>query len=168
MIFVTVGTDLPFDRLVQAVNCWAKENARSDVFAQTGRSGSKPDFIESAEFLEPTEFTKRFKRADLIVGHAGMGTILSALRFGKPALVMPRRADLGEQRNDHQMATARRLAALGKVNVAFDEAELIRCLDNLPTIAVRDRTGAFADEKLQASIRDFIWNGEFHDTHTVR
>ncbi len=57
--------------------------------------------------------------ATAIVAHAGMGTILTALEMGKPLLVMPRRAALGEHRNDHQLATASRFAELGRVKVAF-------------------------------------------------
>ena len=46
--------------------------------------------------------------AAAIVAHAGMGTILTALETGKRLLVMPRRAALGEHRNDHQLATVSR------------------------------------------------------------
>jgi len=58
-----------------------------------------------------------------------MGTIITALELDKPILVMPRRGDLGETRNDHQLATARRLHALGLIEVALDEAELRSRLD---------------------------------------
>ena len=60
-----------------------------------------------------------------------MGTILTALELGKPLLVMPRRAALGEHRNDHQLATVRRFAELGSVEVALDESELALKLDDL-------------------------------------
>ena len=70
--------------------------------------------------------------ADAIVAHAGMGTILTALELGKPLLVLPRRASLGEHRNEHQLATARRFADTGRLAVAFDESELAQRLDELP------------------------------------
>ena len=66
-----------------------------------------------------------------IVAHAGMGTILTALELGKPLLIMPRRAALGEHRNDHQLATAERFAAVDGVKVAFDETEFALKLDEL-------------------------------------
>ena len=56
MIFVTVGTDSPFDRLIAAVDSWAEENGRSDVVAQIGRSRMKPRFMRCHEFIEPPQF----------------------------------------------------------------------------------------------------------------
>ena len=46
MIFVTVGTDSPFDRLMQVVDEWAAASGRTDVFAQIGE-GDDPGFLES-------------------------------------------------------------------------------------------------------------------------
>ncbi len=68
---------------------------------------------------------------------------LSALRFEKPLLVMPRRASLGEQRNEHQLATAKRLLEFDKVNVAFDESELIVNLANFKALQPRAKTGPY-------------------------
>ena len=156
MIFVTVGTDLPFDRLVLAVDAWAGERGRSDVFAQVGRSTCRPQHIRCQPFLEPEEFRACFTQASVIVAHAGMGTILSALQWGKPLLVMPRRASLGEHRNEHQLATARHLAGLDKLNVSFDEAALRQELDRLSTLAPRARIGTFAGDPLVGALRTFI------------
>jgi UDP-N-acetylglucosamine transferase subunit ALG13 len=156
MIFVTVGTDMPFDRMVRVVDEWAQANQRSDVFAQIGETDWKPNHIAYSKFLQPPEFTKRFSSATTIVSHAGMGTILSALQWEKPILVMPRRASLGEQRNEHQLATARRLSELGKVNVAMDEKELRARLDRLGELRPREKIGAFAGADLIAALRTFI------------
>lgn len=156
MIFVTVGTDQPFDRLIHIVDEWARENRRDDIFAQTGETANPPSYIKYSSFLEPTEFAKQFSSADLIIGHAGMGTILSALRYNKPILVMPRLASLGEQRNEHQLATARHLSAMGKINVAFDDATLRTMLQQIDTLKPREPIGEFASESLIKSISDFI------------
>jgi UDP-N-acetylglucosamine transferase subunit ALG13 len=156
MIFVTVGTDGPFDRLIAAVDRWAGERGRTDVIAQIGRSRLRPQFVRSYEFLEPPQFQEYFSSADLVIAHAGMGTILSALRHEKPLLVMPRLAMLGEQRNEHQLATARRLMAIGKVSVAFDEAELVTHLDRAEALRAREPIGPYAEPRLIAAIREFI------------
>lgn len=155
MIFVTVGTDGPFDRLIGAVDRWAGESGRSDVVAQIGRTKLRPQFMRWYEFLEPPQFQEYFASAEFVIGHAGMGTILSALRFEKPLLVMPRRAALGEQRNEHQLATARRLQT-GMVTVAFDEAELLLRLAHVHEWQPRDPIGPYADPRLTGAIRDFI------------
>lgn len=156
MIFVTVGTDAPFDRLVAAVDRWAGESGRTDVVAQIGHSKLQPRFMRSYEFLEPPEFQEHFASAEFVIAHAGMGTILSALRHEKPLVVMPRRATLGEQRNEHQLATARRLLEMGKVTVAFDEAELLLRLGHVHELHARDPIGPYAEPRLIAAIREFI------------
>jgi UDP-N-acetylglucosamine transferase subunit ALG13 len=159
MIFVTVGTDLPFDRLVRVVDEWAGASGRTDVFAQIGASRLVPTHLPYSTFLPPDQFARRFAEARVIVAHAGMGTILSALRWQKPILVMPRRASLGEQRNDHQLATARRLSQIGKVDVAVDEGELRQRLEALDTLKPRDAIGPYASGELTDAIRAFIAEG---------
>lgn len=156
MIFVTVGSEIPFDRLVKAVDRWAGENNRHDVFAQIGRGGWEPEFISFTALLEPAEFKERLAGSSIVVGHAGMGTIFSALQNSKPILVMPRRGHLGETRNDHQMATARELQAMGKVSVAFDEVELLECLDRLGELTPKERISPYASQELVGALRDFI------------
>ena len=156
MLFVTVGTDLPFDRLIRTVDAWAARNQRSDVFAQIGETKLRPKHIAYSEFLEPPQFQERFQSASLIIAHAGMGTILSALRYQKPILVMPRRASLGEQRNEHQLATAKHLLELGKITVAFDENDLSAKLDQLDALEAREPIGPYAAPALIRAIRDFI------------
>lgn len=156
MIFVTVGTDLPFDRLMKVVDSWARRHGRHDIFAQIGEGGWQPGFIEWRAFLEPPEFRRRFDEADLIVSHAGMGTIISALRRGKPILVMPKRAALGEHRSDHQVDTAERMRALGHVAAAFDGDELHAMLDRADSIRPPHRIGPFAQPALTNAIHRFI------------
>lgn len=160
MIFVTVGTDQPFDRMLKVIDCWAGESGRKDVFAQIGEGGWEPEHIPFVHFLEPVEFKRRFAEASLIIGHAGMGTILSALLHGKPILVVPKKASLGEHRNEHQTATARRMMELGNVNVAFDEVELREKLDHVDELQARTRIEAHSTGPLVEGIRDFIFQGK--------
>jgi UDP-N-acetylglucosamine transferase subunit ALG13 len=159
MIFVTVGTDLPFDRMMRIVDQWAGESGRKDVFAQIGEGGWEPRHMPFVHFLEPVEFKRRFAESTLIVAHAGMGTILSALLHGKPILVMPKKASLGEHRNEHQTATARRMMELGNVNVAFDEAELRMKLEHVDELTTaREPIAPCASGGLVEGIRDFIFH----------
>lgn len=158
MIFVTVGTDSHFDRMVKVVDAWAAERGRGDVFAQIGENGWEPKSIPFTRLLDPREFKERFAAARVIVGHAGMGTILSALHGGKPILVMPKKASLGEHRNEHQTATAVRLHALGKINVAFDETELREKLDQLDEMLAKETIAPVAGGGLVEGIRNFIFS----------
>ena len=156
MIFVTVGTDQPFDRMLRVIDSWARDNQRRDVFAQIGDGAWEPDYIKFTGFLKPAEFQRRFMEASLIISHAGMGTILTALLNGKTILVMPKLASLGEHRNEHQTATARKMADLGNVNVAFDENELRNRLEHLENLKLPTPIGSFASEGLLSALRGFI------------
>lgn len=162
MIFVTVGTDLPFDRLLRMVDAWARSRGRRDVFAQIGEGGWEPECIPWRHFLEPHEYRCHLDAASLIVSHAGMGTILSALRRGKPILVMPKRAALGEHRSDHQVDTAERMEALGHVAAAYDAEDLHRMLDRADSLPTPSRIGPYAQPSLTDALRQFIhpdWRG---------
>lgn len=156
MIFVTVGAQMPFDRMVRAVDAWAGERGRADVFAQIGPTEYRPRHIRWTEFIEPEDFRVKVGEASVLVAHAGMGSILTALEAGKPILVMPRRGDLRETRNDHQIATAKRFLELGKVAVAFDETEMPAHLDRLETLAAGGRISPFASDRLIAAVSAFI------------
>jgi UDP-N-acetylglucosamine transferase subunit ALG13 len=156
VIFVTVGTQLAFDRLITAVDEWAGAAAGREVFAQIGPSRLQPRHIQHAQFVTPEECSERMLAAKAIVAHAGVGTILTALEIGKSLLVMPRRAALGEHRNDHQLATAHRFAELGTIKVAFDQAELPLRLDELDRVAPQPRISPSAPDDFVAGLRAFI------------
>jgi UDP-N-acetylglucosamine transferase subunit ALG13 len=160
MIFITVGTDQPFDRMVKIIDHWAVERGRTDLFAQIGDGGWEPKAIPFTHFLNPVEFKQQFAAARIIIAHAGMGTILSALHHGKPILVMPKLASLGEHRNEHQLATARRMMSQGNVTVAFDEAELRAKLDQLDSIIPREKIPPVASGPLIEGLRGFIFEGK--------
>ena len=91
MIFVTVGTSFPFDRMVRALDdSVADGKIDSELFGQVGIGGYHPRSFESVETLDKKIFDEYFKNAEAIIAHAGMGTITMALEQDKPILVMPR------------------------------------------------------------------------------
>lgn len=108
MIFVTVGSQLPFDRLIRGLDQLASE-LPLDVFAQIGTGEYEPKNFRWERLLAPSRFNELVEDATLIVSHAGIGSVLSAQRSGKPILIFPRLASHGEHRNDHQLATLRAL-----------------------------------------------------------
>ncbi len=156
MMFLTVGTQGPFDRLVRAVDEWAGSRAQSNIFAQIGSSDYRPKHIAATRFLHPADFRRRIEAAEIVVAHAGMGSIISALEHGKPIIVMPRRADLREQRNDHQIATAEYFAQQGRITVAFDDGELRDKLDRADILRAGEPIRAQASPSLIATLRAFL------------
>lgn len=155
MIFVTVGTQLPFDRLIDAMDAWAG-GAEEDVVAQAGPAAAPGRWphLDARTRMSPEDFEKCFSDARIVVGHAGIGTILSAQRFRKPLVILPRRESLGEHRNDHQMATAREVSRLKGVHIAWSEDDLPKLLGQDLTPAAPD--GGESRDALIGRIRDFI------------
>ena len=156
MIFVTVGAQMPFDRLVREVDSWSATRCGTEVFAQIGDTSWCPGHMEWAPLLSPCDYRQRLYEADAVVTHAGMGTILTALEFGTPVLVMPRRGDLLETRNDHQLGTAAAFADAGLVSVAWNERQLPLALEHLEDIAAPTRAGSHASVRLLTALHQFI------------
>lgn len=169
MIFATVGMQLPFDRLMRALDLWCAGSGRSpDLFGQTGLLGPGdyvPRHFPHLPELDPRDFERRVNEADLLVSHAGMGTLITALMQGKPIILLPRRAGLGEQRNDHQIATAERFRGRRGVFVAMTEDELPDLLDRFvghcPPFRCA-RPAPYAQDSLISAIRDEIFPGVAH------
>ncbi|RDC54274.1 glycosyl transferase family 28 [Pedobacter chinensis] len=123
MIFVTIGTQISFDRFIEAIDEIAGL-IDEPIIVQGIKGGYQTKNVKTVDFLNPDEFNKLMEGARLIVGHAGMGTVLSALKYEKPIIIFPRIASLREHRNDHQMVTAMRMNELGYVHVAYDKKQL--------------------------------------------
>ncbi len=123
MIFATVGTQLPFPRMMQALSDIAPR-LDEPIIAQTGKDTQSWPDLDSRASLTPTEYKALFQKARVIVAHAGIGTILSAKRWKKPLIILPRKHSLNEHRNDHQLATARQMERLSGIHVAWEIGDL--------------------------------------------
>lgn len=157
MIFLSVGTQLGFDRLVEAVDIWAQSLPSIDVYAQIGQGDYIPRNMGYCRYLSASEYTKIFENAKVVVSHAGMGTIISCLTQSKPIVIMPRLAELGEHRNDHQVATCKRFAAFPGCNIVYSVEELSSVLDNMAALKPGHLRPHASDELITA-IDAYIMN----------
>lgn len=128
MIFITVGTQIPFDRLLQMVDSIAPRLGGEEIVAQGCAGSYVPANFTTVRFLDPDRFDTLLREARVIVAHAGIGTIMSAIEARKPIVIVPRQASLGEHRNDHQLATAAYMAARTGLAVAHDADELLQAI----------------------------------------
>jgi UDP-N-acetylglucosamine transferase subunit ALG13 len=130
VIFVTVGTQLPFERLVGAVDAWAAGRSPCpDVFAQVGSGRTDYAHIRCERTLDGRRYAEAIAAAQLMIAHAGTGSILAALDSGVPVIVFPRDDRHGEHRDDHQKQTARQMERMGLVSVAWTESELTEMIE---------------------------------------
>jgi len=140
MIFLTVGTQFPFDRLVKAVDEVAGKNGFDErIVAQIGDSSYHPENFDAAQSVEKALFDQHFAEADSIISHAGMGTITMALDHRKPLLVMPRLKKYGEVVNDHQLAIAGKFEQLGYLLVAYGAEDVPEKMEQLMSFVPQER-----------------------------
>lgn len=151
---------MPFDRLIQALDEWAKaQTSKVNIIAQIGTTSYKPSQLHAVASLSPVAFRDAIREAEIIVAHAGMGSVLTALEFGKPLVVMPRLGARHETRNDHQVATANWLSTKQGIYVAMGESELAGAIDcaRAQTLTVNE-ISPFASPELIGALRAFIQN----------
>ncbi|MEO7381150.1 MAG: glycosyltransferase, partial [Paracoccaceae bacterium] len=103
---------------------WAAQTQRSDVLAQIGDGAYEPRHMQFIRRLSQAEFATTVERAELTVAHAGMGTVITAGRMGRPLVLLPRIQDRGEHTTDHQIATANWLRDRPGIYIADTDADL--------------------------------------------
>jgi UDP-N-acetylglucosamine transferase subunit ALG13 len=123
MIFVTTGTSpCAFQRLVDASARLADYN---EVVVQHG-AAEPPPGVTAFAYASEAMIAEYVRAADVVVCHAGAGSTALALSLGHRPLVLARRADLGENIDDHQVAFAERLARYGLVTHCLDAEDIVR------------------------------------------
>jgi UDP-N-acetylglucosamine transferase subunit ALG13 len=167
-VFVTVGTIYGFDRLTRAVDAACEEGilAPADIFAQIGNGRYLPRHYPYADFLERPAYEERIRDSDLIVGHAGMGTICAGLRFGKKMVVLPRRKRYREVVNDHQENIGMVFEKAGHLLFASDEVDLLRRLREVPAFEPVPRKTQ--EEAVAGAIRSAILSFAGHGAFPPR
>nr|WP_320021522.1 glycosyltransferase [uncultured Draconibacterium sp.] len=147
MIFITVGTQAPFDRLIKLMDNWIKEN-NMECFAQIYKGRYKPTHMSYKEIISEQEYGDIFNKASVIVSHAGMGTIISALKNDKVLLTLPRLAEYKEHRNDHQVDTTKAFSEKGYIYPVYSEKNLLEHLSRLSELRCLKNVGDKASNDL--------------------
>jgi len=127
LIFVVTGTQKSFDRLHTLIVEWLKQNPTQEIIFQ-GKVATPFENIKYVNNVDIEEFEGLIKTADLIITHAGIGTILNCLEFNKPMIIFPRFADYDEHRNNHQIDTCDFLKESGNYSIAYGKIDLFDLL----------------------------------------
>ena len=118
-IFLTVGTHHEgFNRMLKIVDAWAANNRNVKFFALVGNSSYEPKNFRGKKFCNYKEYVSELRKADIVVSHAGSGSIIDSLSLKKPLVLIPRLEKLGEHVNNHQYETAESLERKGLAIVA--------------------------------------------------
>lgn len=135
MIFVTVGThEQQFDRLVKAVDDLKADGTLVEpVYIQTGYSTYEPVHCAHSQFVPFRQMKSYMEGADVVITHGGPSSFIEAMAAGKVPVVVPRRGDLDEHVNNHQVDFVRTVAERqGGIIPVFD-------VDDLPVAIERAR-----------------------------
>ena len=131
MIFVILGTqDKKFPRLLDALQKKIDEgkiSKKEEIIVQAGSTKYESKNMKIIDYMSVRKFEECIDRADLIICHAGVGTILTALKKGKKIIAAARLKQYGEHVNDHQLQILDNFTAEGYILALedFDKIDLL-------------------------------------------
>lgn len=162
-LVLSVGTDHhPFERAIAYIEDWTRSRGfDGDVFVQHGES--RPATVgRNVSLVSREQMMDEYRRATAVVTQGGPGGILDVAAVGLRPIVIPRRPDLGEHVDGHQIEFARFMAEAGEVHLAEDESTLNGLLDRAmedpewlqqsPRLSPVDETA----QKLEAVVDDVM------------
>lgn len=104
-ILVTVGTtEYSFARLINRLVEIIPDHV--EVVWQTGDTDVSDLGIEGQKLMPSHELVAETRKADVVISHAGAGTLFNCLDLGQVPVYVPRRGDRGEHVDDHQTELA--------------------------------------------------------------
>ena len=160
MIFVTIGSavkGIEFTRLIKKMDEIAGM-IDEEVVMQIGTVPYEPQNAKYFRYASYQENLSYFQKASLVVGHGGTGTILNALRFQVPIVVVPRRHDYGEHVDDHQMELAQQLKGNELIEVVYELEDLEPAVKKMLERGKKVGKGMISPEKetLIKTLREFV------------
>jgi len=148
-IFVNVGTTYPFDRLIKEMDLIAMDN-KYEIFLQTGKSNYSPKNCKHKEFFDDTGFKKMLEWSDIVVSHAGVGSILEIIEAKKKLILLPRIQKFGEAVDDHQIEICKAFEKKFCIPWEANEKKLAKHFSKSTSIKIK-KTG-----KLAAKIKKIL------------
>lgn len=142
MIFVTVGTqDKPFERIIKAVEQSVLTGKITDeVVVQAGNTMYESKVLNVLNYVPFDEFNNYLSKADIIITHGGVGSILNALKLKKKIIAVPRLKKYGEHINDHQLQVIQKMTRDGYILSCENENEIADKVKEAENFVVKEYT----------------------------
>lgn len=130
MIFVTLGTqDKPFTRLLKKIDEEInKGNIKEEIIVQGGCTKIDTKNMKIFNQVSQQEFEEYIKKCDLLLTHAGVGSIITGLKYDKKVVAVARLAKYGEAANDHQIQLIENFSQEGYILGVNDLNDLSKVL----------------------------------------
>ncbi|QPT53028.1 hypothetical protein [Rothia kristinae] len=128
-LVVSLGTDHhPFDRLLDWCEDYALARPGTRCHIQHGFTKA-PQRCTGVERMPREQLLETYRGAAAVLVQGGPGSILDAREAGIVPVAVPRRQDLGEVVDDHQIQFTRIMAEQGEAVMATSREELFDALD---------------------------------------
>lgn len=136
MITIALGTEkFQFTRPIEWVLKAMNNNIISPdepVFVQCGNTIFKelPKNFAVVPYLPYNDLVDKFRKADIIICHAGIGNFLDCVDLGRMPIIIPRDAKLHEHLDNHQFDFCEVAKVELKLPIAFTYNEFVEILNN--------------------------------------
>lgn len=161
MIFVTLGTqDKSFKRLLDTIALEIeKGNIKEEVIVQAGFTKYQSEKMKIVESLSKDEFEKTMRDASLVITHGGVGSILTALKYNKKVIAVPRLVKYNEHTNDHQKEIVNEFSKKGYILALKDLTKFDKVLEKSKNF--KPKKYESNKNHFNKAIADFIDNDDY-------
>ncbi|MFI3283545.1 MAG: PssE/Cps14G family polysaccharide biosynthesis glycosyltransferase [Erysipelotrichaceae bacterium] len=131
MIFVILGTqDKPFTRLLKAID---QIETSEEIIVQAGCTVFHSEKMKIFDYVSMDDFQHYLAKADLIITHGGVGSIMQGLNLNKKIIAVARLGEYGEHHNDHQLDICQNFALRNHILTVEDLSKLADCIKESET-----------------------------------
>lgn len=157
MILVMLGTqNNDFHRLLDEIEKnIEKGNINEEVIVQAGYTKYKSNKMKIFSMTSKENLEELVEKSDLIITHAGVGSIEMSLEQNKKVIAVPRLKRFGEHVNDHQKDIERKLDEKGCLIGIDDVSELDVALKKVKKFIPKKYEKPKSDEIIN-TIKTFI------------
>lgn len=131
MILICVGSsEFKFDRFLKIIDELCEESVINgdDVIAQIGNTSYYPKNYKYFDLIGADEFKKYVEESDLIITHAGTGSVVPAIKLSKKVIIFPRLSEYNEHQDNHQLELTECFIKAGYALSATNKDELIESI----------------------------------------
>ncbi len=158
MILVLLGTqNNSFHRLLEEIDKLIKNGIIKDkVIVQAGYTKFESKNMKIFTLIPKEQLEEYQRKADIIITHGGVGSIISSIKEGKKVIAVPRLHEYGEHVNDHQKEIVDTFNRKGYIIGLNGVEELENAIKRIPEFNPNDFI--HNNMKMLSIIEDFIDN----------
>lgn len=149
MTLVTLGTQhQEFTRLLDYIE---KSDLKGEIIVQAGYTKYESKRMKIFDFISYDEMEKYIDKSDLVITHAGTGSIVMPLKKDKKVIACARLSKFGEHVDDHQVEL---------VDVFYSEGYILKIDEDTSLNEVLKNIKDFKPKKFVGNTKKFIENLE--------